>query len=83
MAQAVPCIGVSADAMPEIIEEGQTGYIVPPEDPLAFAEAMEKMISDPEKCHQMGNQAYQHLKQNFTWEATVQKMRPHLQSFIK
>ena len=83
MAQAVPCIGVSADAMPEIIEEGQTGYIVPPEDPLAFANAMEKMISDPEKCHQMGNQAYQHLKQNFTWESTVQKMHPHLQSFIK
>ncbi len=83
MAQAVPCIGVSADAMPEIIEDGQTGYIVCPEDPQAFANAIEKMITDPQKCRQMGNQAYQHLKQNFTWQATVQKMLPHLQSFIK
>ena len=83
MAQAVPCIGVSADAMPEIIEDGKTGYIVCPEDPQAFANAMEKMITNPQKCRQMGNQAYQKLKQNFTWEATVKKMLPHLQSFIK
>jgi glycosyltransferase involved in cell wall biosynthesis len=78
MAQAVPCIGVSADAMPEIIEDGKTGYIVCPEDPRAFANAIEKMITNPQKCRQMGNQAYQHLKQNFTWQATVQKMLPHL-----
>jgi glycosyltransferase involved in cell wall biosynthesis len=54
MARARPVVAARSGALPEIIEDGKTGLLVPPNDPKALAEAMMKVILDPAIAQKMG-----------------------------
>ncbi|HWN54063.1 MAG TPA: glycosyltransferase, partial [Methylomirabilota bacterium] len=41
-------------AMPEVIEDGVTGVLVPPRDPAALADALEALLGDPARARAMG-----------------------------
>jgi glycosyltransferase involved in cell wall biosynthesis len=44
MIQGVPCIGTNINAMPEIIEDAKTGYIVPVRDPRCAGEGHSELL---------------------------------------
>jgi len=46
-------------SLPEVVDDGKTGYIVPPRDPAALAGAIVSLLGDPEACRRMGEQATQ------------------------
>jgi glycosyltransferase involved in cell wall biosynthesis len=46
MALGVPPVAFAAGGIPEVIENGRTGVIVPPEDTVAFAHAATRLIAD-------------------------------------
>jgi glycosyltransferase involved in cell wall biosynthesis len=54
MACGVPCVGTRIEAVPEIIREGVTGLLVPPGDPAALAQALERLLRDPAGARAMG-----------------------------
>ena len=78
MAYSLPCIGVTGDAMSEIILHDITGLVVPA-DPIALAGALQQLLSDPARRVQMGQAARQRVEAEYTWDGVVQKMLPHLQ----
>ncbi len=41
--------------MPDLVEDGVTGLLVPPKDPAALAEAMVRLLSDPNRRQAMGD----------------------------
>ncbi len=47
MAAGVPVVGTRVGGVPEIIQDGQNGLLVPPEDPPALAEALLAALCDP------------------------------------
>ena len=47
MAAGVPCLATNAGGIPDIVEENQTGFLVPPRDHEALAAAMLKMAALP------------------------------------
>jgi alpha-maltose-1-phosphate synthase len=49
-----PVIVTRTGALPEYVVEGQTGWVVPPEDPRALALALEEALSDAERLERMG-----------------------------
>ncbi|MCU0498368.1 MAG: glycosyltransferase [Anaerolineae bacterium] len=52
MSQAIPIIGSTASAIPEVVAQGQTGLLVPPRDPEALSEAMRVLLQDkPLRMH--------------------------------
>jgi glycosyltransferase involved in cell wall biosynthesis len=58
-AARLPIISTSIAATPEIIQEGETGFLVPPGDVRALTEALQRLIQDPQlRLHQ--GQAAQH-----------------------
>lgn len=63
MAAGRACIGTTGPGfgMPEQIDDGVTGRLVPPNDPVALAEAIIDVIHDPTRCSIMGVKAYQKL----------------------
>lgn len=48
MAMEVPVVGVGAGGVPELIEAERDGLLVPPDDPPALAEAVHRLLEDPE-----------------------------------
>jgi glycosyltransferase involved in cell wall biosynthesis len=52
----VPVVAADALALPELVHDGQNGYLVPPGDPDAMAEAMLRLLRDPALAAQMGRE---------------------------
>lgn len=76
MSQGVPCIGADFHAMPEIIEDGETGYLVPLRHPEALAEMIMRFYSNPANRLRLGQKAIKRVREYFTWEHVVQRMMP-------
>jgi glycosyltransferase involved in cell wall biosynthesis len=56
-AAGLPAIGTRITAVPEIIDEGVTGALVPPGDRDALARAIEALLASPERRREMGERA--------------------------
>jgi glycosyltransferase involved in cell wall biosynthesis len=57
MACAVPVIGSRAGGIPEAVEHGRTGLLVPQADPRAIADAVGRLLGDPALRRRMGDAA--------------------------
>lgn len=58
MAQACPIIGSAQGGIAEAVRHGQTGLLVPPGDPAALAEAMHRLMAEPQLRHGLGQAAF-------------------------
>jgi glycosyltransferase involved in cell wall biosynthesis len=68
MARRIPTIGTDVGGIPEVVENGKTGVIVPPADTSSLAEAILKLISDPAKVITMGILGRERVERIFTVE---------------
>ena len=59
MARARPVVGSSVGGIPELIDEGRTGRLVPPGDVASLATALSSVLSDPSAAEIMGREARQ------------------------
>ena len=49
-----PVVGARAGAIPELVADGETGMLVPGDDPVALAAAIARLVDDPELRRRMG-----------------------------
>jgi phosphatidylinositol alpha 1,6-mannosyltransferase len=54
MASGLPVVGVDRGGVRDTIRSGETGLLVPPRDPAAFAEALLRLVESPEERRRMG-----------------------------
>jgi colanic acid/amylovoran biosynthesis glycosyltransferase len=54
LACEVPVVSTRISGIPELVEDGVTGLLVPPQDPAALAGALERLARDPELGRRMG-----------------------------
>lgn len=54
MASGLPVVSTVLSGIPELVADGQTGLLVQPADPLALADALDRLASDPELRSRMG-----------------------------
>ncbi|ACT96783.1 glycosyltransferase [Dyadobacter fermentans] len=67
MACGTPVIGSEVGGIKYTVRHGETGFLVPPHDPAALAEAVKAGISCPEKYEALCRNALQRVNENFTW----------------
>jgi glycosyltransferase involved in cell wall biosynthesis len=53
-AVGLPVIGTAAGGIPDMIDDGRDGFIVQTDDSEAMARYMELLLSDPQRCEEMG-----------------------------
>jgi glycosyltransferase involved in cell wall biosynthesis len=70
----LPCVGADTWAVPEIIEDGQTGYIVPPNSVSALADRLSTLLVQRGLTHEMGRKARARANELFVWETVVDRM---------
>jgi len=73
MACGVPLVATTAGAFPEVIEDGETGLLVPPADPTALADAIARLMSDAALRRRMGEAGRTRIEEHFTWRQTALK----------
>jgi glycosyltransferase involved in cell wall biosynthesis len=83
MAHKLSCIGTSICAMPEIIENGVNGYIVPPQDSNLLAKKIIDILKDTKTCREMGNNAYDKYLKNYRWDVVISKMIKTIEDKLK
>lgn len=76
MSQGLPCIGSTLHAMPEIIQPGVCGLVVPPRDPEALARAIIAYYAVPSNRLVMGRNAMDRVRNEYTWKTTINRMKP-------
>lgn len=65
MAAGKPAIATAVDGVPELVEDGVTGILVPPRDPQALAQGILRLAKDPELCQRMGEAAQERALERF------------------
>jgi starch synthase len=74
MAHRLPCIGTNSCTMPEIIDDGQSGILVEPNDSQALVKAIISLLEDDALREEMGRKAYEKYYLNYRWEVVTQKI---------
>jgi glycosyltransferase involved in cell wall biosynthesis len=74
MASGLPCVGTTACAMPEIIEDGVSGRLVEPGDADELAEALVDILGDPVHAARMGRAALDAFNRRGTWESVAARV---------
>ena len=66
-----PVICTAVASMPEVVAHGETGYVVPPGDPLALGAAIQRIRRDRPAADAMGRAGRQRVTDRFRWEQVV------------
>jgi len=68
-----PVVVTNVGSIPEVVDNGKTGYIVPPKDPKKLAEAIIDLLSDKEKRKEMGENGYKKTEEELSWDSIAIK----------
>jgi glycosyltransferase involved in cell wall biosynthesis len=68
MACAVPVVGSRVGGIAFTVADGETGYLVPPHDPRALSDRLERLLGDPALRMRMGQAGRARVLRGFTWD---------------
>jgi glycosyltransferase involved in cell wall biosynthesis len=74
MAAGLPVIATQVGAIPEVVKDGETGILVPPEDPSALANAVSDLLDHPRVMKDMGTRGRERAEKHFTWDKVAQRV---------
>ena len=78
----VPVVVSDVGGLPEVVKAGETGLVVPREDPEAAAEAIATLVSDPELGRRMGAAGRAHVEREYSWEKSLDTMLETYQNLL-
>jgi len=74
MACEKPVVVSNKGGLPEVVENGVTGFVVPAENPEAAASALETLIMNKDLRELMGKKGRERVAKLYNWEENVSKM---------
>lgn len=72
--QGVACVASDVSAIHELIIDGATGLLVPPQDPQALATALESLIRSPERRRVLGQAGRERVHAEFGLHANIERL---------
>ena len=66
-----PVVATAVEGMPELVRAGETGLLVPPHDPVALAEAIVTLLSDPSAAQAMARAGRKRVEAHFSLPAKL------------
>lgn len=75
MAAGLPVVSTAVSGIPELIHHGDTGFLVPPRDEEALAEALEELLADQELRERLGARGRDKVVREFNLEKSALQLR--------
>ena len=73
MAAERPCVATAVGGVPEVLRDGETGWLVPPGSPEALARVLEEALARPEEARLRGEAAGRLVRETMSLEAMVRR----------
>ena len=74
MASGLPVVSSDISGIPELVEPGVSGLLVPSGDPLALADALERLANDPGLRERMGREGRRRILTEFDLESNTRRL---------
>ena len=71
MATGLPVVATNVFGLPELVDDGRTGVLVPPEDAFALAEAILRLAQDTDVCGEMARSGRERINEEFSIKRSV------------
>jgi glycosyltransferase involved in cell wall biosynthesis len=75
MLAGLPVVATRVGGIPELVEDGVTGLLVPPQDPRALHRALAQLLSNPELCERLGVSGQRRALERFTVKRMIAQVR--------
>lgn len=75
----LPVIGTNIGAIPDLVRDGETGYLVEPGNVPQLTHVLLRLLENPDLCRAFGEQGYHAAMQTYTWQKTGIRMREHIE----
>jgi colanic acid/amylovoran biosynthesis glycosyltransferase len=75
MAVGIPCVATRITGIPELIEDGVSGILVPPADAGSLAAALERLIVDPSFRDSLGRNAHQKIMREYNFIHNLERVK--------
>ncbi|MDF1731287.1 MAG: glycosyltransferase family 4 protein [Minwuia sp.] len=72
--QGLPVVATAVSAIPELVRDGETGLLVPPDDPQALAAALTRMLRDPAARQAMGRAGETRVRSAFDLDQCIDRL---------
>lgn len=79
----VPVVVSDVGGLPEVVKAGETGLVVPREDPEAAARAIATLVGDPDLRRRMGAAGRAHVEREYSWEKSLDIMLATYQNLLE
>jgi len=83
MACKVPVVATSVGGVKEVVVDGETGLLVPPEKPEDLAEAIDTVLGDSELRTRFGENGRKRVETMFSWESVARKLIAIYEDILK
>jgi glycosyltransferase involved in cell wall biosynthesis len=74
MASGLPVVASAVGAMPEVVVDGETGFLVPPNDSETIAERVSLLVNDDKLRRRMGRKARKRAEDYYSMDAVAKKI---------
>jgi glycosyltransferase involved in cell wall biosynthesis len=82
MAAKKPVVATEIGGIPEAVNKGKTGFLVPPGDPAALATAIVELLQNPKKAKEMGEKGRARVMERFTKTKMLSEIQEVYQSLV-
>jgi glycosyltransferase involved in cell wall biosynthesis len=83
MSMKTPCVSTDVSAIPELIQDGETGFIVDSRDADGLAEATTYLLGDSEKRESFGKDSRKRIEKHFSLEENVRELEAIFQKTVQ
>lgn len=73
MRHGLPVVATRVGGNPDLVRDGETGLLVPPGDPEAFADAVVSLLNDPVRRRAMGQAGQERVQREFSLPAVARQ----------
>lgn len=72
--QGLACLSTTISAIPELIHDGETGVLVPPDDTDALGASLRRLIGDPALRARLGRAGHERVQRHFSQDAGLETL---------
>lgn len=74
MAYGIPVVATSVGGLPEVVTDGENGFLAPPDDAATLAQGILRILEDPLLRNRLGQRARQEMASRFSLEARLRAL---------